>query len=133
MYIERSKICVIFYIHPAPGDVGALYEGVMTVHIRGAIVDIAGVERDVSRGAVDGRVVDLSPHPVTRLEWVEHPTCTWINVNFKRIGHVFEKSSCSAAAPNTKINAESLLGFSEEPVLAHKKIAACPTKLHVNK
>ena len=107
MCIEPSKICVIFYIHPAPGDIGALCKSVVTVHIGGTIVYIAGVERDVSRGAVDDRVVDLRPHPVTRLEWVEHPTCTWINVNFKRIGHVFEKSSCSAAAPNTKINAEN--------------------------
>ena len=92
MCIERPKIYVIFYIHPAPGDVGALCKSVVTVHIGGAIVDVAGVERDVSHGAVDGRVVDLRPHPVARLERVEHPTCTWINVNFKRIRHVFEKT-----------------------------------------
>ena len=87
MCIERPKICVIFYINPAPGDVGALCKSVVTVHIGGAIVDVAGVERDVSRCAVDGRVVDLRTHPVARLERVEHPTYTWINDKFKRIRH----------------------------------------------
>ena len=56
----------------------------MAVHIGVTTVDVASVERDVSRGTVDDGVVDLRSCPVTCLERVEHPTCGRIKVTIKQ-------------------------------------------------